>query len=312
MGSVAGSPGPARRRTRTDRAVGSVGGGSGASGQLEGHGRSRARALRALAGYLSLSPPRHGDHMTRVRATMTVLGHHHCHLGEEREPLRWIIAAVVVTLAVVALGYAAPVFIVGGVVLAALVLLNPRNAGVRIRNWPLWDRLPGLRTAEYSVAAFAGILLLYTVPLPLAAAALVHSGGSSAPAPTTQVARAPSQPEATQTATEPAAPLATTAPTAAPTAAPTLLTTPVPVAPPTPAPTSPPPPPTYTQPPAAPAPSTAPAPSDPYPAATAAGASAVCADGSWSNSQHRSGTCSSHGGVHWWTGNLGPAGPGAH
>jgi len=51
---------------------------------------------------------------------------------------------------------------------------------------------------------------------------------------------------------------------------------------------------------------------DPYPAATAAGASAVCADTSWSYSKHRSGTCSSHGGVHWWTGNLGPAGPGAH
>jgi len=51
---------------------------------------------------------------------------------------------------------------------------------------------------------------------------------------------------------------------------------------------------------------------DPYPAAKAAGASAVCHDGTWSYSQHRSGTCSSHGGVHWWTGNLGPAGPGAH
>jgi hypothetical protein len=53
-------------------------------------------------------------------------------------------------------------------------------------------------------------------------------------------------------------------------------------------------------------------PVDPYAAATAAGASAVCADGTWSYSQHRSGTCSSHGGVHWWTGNLGAAGPGAH
>ena len=51
---------------------------------------------------------------------------------------------------------------------------------------------------------------------------------------------------------------------------------------------------------------------DPYPAATAAGASAVCHDGTWSFSKHRSGTCSSHGGVHWWTGKLGPAGPGAH
>jgi serine/threonine-protein kinase len=51
---------------------------------------------------------------------------------------------------------------------------------------------------------------------------------------------------------------------------------------------------------------------DPYPSAKAAGASAVCADGTWSYSKNRSGTCSKHGGVHWWTGNLGPAGPGAH
>jgi serine/threonine-protein kinase len=53
-------------------------------------------------------------------------------------------------------------------------------------------------------------------------------------------------------------------------------------------------------------------PADPYAAAKAAGASAVCADGTWSYSKTRSGTCSRHGGVHWWTGNLGPAGPGAH
>ena len=52
--------------------------------------------------------------------------------------------------------------------------------------------------------------------------------------------------------------------------------------------------------------------SDPDAAAAAAGASAVCADGTYSFSQHRSGTCSHHGGVHWWTGNLGPAGPGEH
>ena len=45
-------------------------------------------------------------------------------------------------------------------------------------------------------------------------------------------------------------------------------------------------------------------------AATAAGATAVCNDGSWSYSQTRSGTCSYHGGVYWWTGNLGPPGPG--
>lgn len=51
---------------------------------------------------------------------------------------------------------------------------------------------------------------------------------------------------------------------------------------------------------------------DPNAAARAAGATAVCADGTWSFSQNRSGTCSHHGGVHWWTGNLGPAGPGGH
>jgi hypothetical protein len=65
------------------------------------------------------------------------------------------------------------------------------------------------------------------------------------------------------------------------------------------------------QPPAAPV-AQPPAAQDPYAAAKAAGATAVCADGSWSYSQNRSGTCSHHGGVHWWTGNLGPAGPGGH
>lgn len=44
-------------------------------------------------------------------------------------------------------------------------------------------------------------------------------------------------------------------------------------------------------------------------AAKAAGATAICRDGSWSYSAHRSGTCSGHHGVNWWTGNVGPAGP---
>ena len=51
---------------------------------------------------------------------------------------------------------------------------------------------------------------------------------------------------------------------------------------------------------------------DPYAAAKAAGATAICADGSLSFSKTRSGTCSNHGGVHWWTGNVGAAGPGPH
>lgn len=70
-----------------------------------------------------------------------------------------------------------------------------------------------------------------------------------------------------------------------------------------------------TAPPTAP-PATAPPPAAPvtsgfdHNAAKAAGASAICGDGTWSYSAHRSGTCSSHGGVNWWTGNLGAAGPG--
>jgi len=52
-------------------------------------------------------------------------------------------------------------------------------------------------------------------------------------------------------------------------------------------------------------------PPDPFPAARAAGAAAVCGDHSWSFSQSRNGTCLQHGGVLWWTGNLGVAGPGA-
>lgn len=94
--------------------------------------------------------------------------------------------------------------------------------------------------------------------------------------------------EATQVAEPTAEPTPTPNPTATPTATPTP--TPTPTAKPTAAPTK------Y----------------DAYAAAKAAGATAICADGSWSYSAHRSGTCSSHGGVHWWTGNLGAAGPGGH
>ena len=47
-------------------------------------------------------------------------------------------------------------------------------------------------------------------------------------------------------------------------------------------------------------------------AAKAAGATAICADLTWSFSPSRSGTCSKHGGVHWWTGNVGASGPGGH
>lgn len=48
---------------------------------------------------------------------------------------------------------------------------------------------------------------------------------------------------------------------------------------------------------------------DPFPAATAAGATAVCTDGTWSFA-HGGDVCTRHGAVLWWTGRFGPAGPG--
>jgi hypothetical protein len=57
---------------------------------------------------------------------------------------------------------------------------------------------------------------------------------------------------------------------------------------------------------------TSPSASDPYSAARVKGATAVCADGSWSRATNRAGACVARGGVHRWTGNLGAAGPGGH
>jgi len=50
--------------------------------------------------------------------------------------------------------------------------------------------------------------------------------------------------------------------------------------------------------------------SDPHAAALAAGDTAICGDGSFSSAASRSGACSKHGGVVWWTGLVGPSGPG--
>ena len=91
---------------------------------------------------------------------------------------------------------------------------------------------------------------------------------------------------------------------AAPTA---VLATKAPVVVPPPAPTAKPPAQPATAAPVAPAPTV-----DPVADAKAKGATAICADGTLSFSKTRSGTCSKSGGVHWWTGNVGAAGPGAH
>jgi len=53
-------------------------------------------------------------------------------------------------------------------------------------------------------------------------------------------------------------------------------------------------------------------PDDPYPDATLAGASAVCQDGTWSFERTLGDVCVHHGGVRWWTGNIGSRGPGQH
>jgi hypothetical protein len=160
-------------------------------------------------------------------------------------------------------------------------------------------RIPGFRSGTWKrvVASTAYGVTALMVAGGIAGCAGGGDTGNANP-PLTQ-ATATAQPEESAAATQ-------LIPTPAPTMTP--APTPVPTPRPTPAPARPAP----TEAPPPPAPVQVPASSDPYAAATAAGASAVCADGSYSFSAHRSGTCSSHGGVHWWTGNLGPAGPGAH
>jgi hypothetical protein len=161
-------------------------------------------------------------------------------------------------------------------------------------------RIPGLRTGaawKLAVAGIATLLLLAAIGAAGAPPAATSSGQ-----PVAQVH--PSSPTSadTRTASPSHSPIASPSPSPShlPSTSPTPAPSPTPQAVPAPAPPPP------------PAPPAPPASQDPYPAATAAGASAVCADGTLSYSKTRSGTCSHHGGVHWWTGNLGPAGPGNH
>jgi serine/threonine-protein kinase len=154
----------------------------------------------------------------------------------------------------------------------------------------VFQQIPGLRTGavwKLAVGGFAALLVMAAI-----SAASKQPPNTPAGQPVAQVSSSSTAPVAKPS----------TAPVAKLTASPTPVTTPTPSPSPKAAATSAPP---------APPPPPAP-PADPYAAATAAGASAVCADGSWSFSKTRSGTCSHHGGVHWWTGNLGPAGPGGH
>jgi outer membrane biosynthesis protein TonB len=139
-------------------------------------------------------------------------------------------------------------------------------------------------------------LVTFLVVACFAAGACVNEPGSTPAGGGNQAVQTP---PATPTAT--ATPEATQAPTPTPT--PTLEPTPEPSSTPTPTPT---PTPAPTKPPVTPPPPTV----DPYAAAKARGATAICADGTLSFSPNRTGACSGNGGVHWWTGNVGPAGPG--
>jgi hypothetical protein len=176
---------------------------------------------------------------------------------------------------------------------------TPRGPGTS-----LIRRIPGFRSGTTWKRVVASTAYGFTALMVAGGIAGAADGGNAnnAHPPVTQATSTPLPSEsaaATRFIATPA-PTETPAPTPVPTPAPTPRPTPTPARP------------APTDAPATPARTQAPAPSDPYAAATAAGASAVCADGTYSFSAHRGGTCSSHGGVHWWTGNLGPAGPGAH
>ncbi|MFN2581919.1 MAG: DUF3761 domain-containing protein [Candidatus Dormibacteria bacterium] len=111
---------------------------------------------------------------------------------------------------------------------------------------------------------------------------------------------------ATPTAIATVAPAGIGGEASSPSALPTIVPVPIATALPTVAPAQATPPPVVNTP--------APAVSTPPPAAATsgfdhqaakdAGATAICNDGTWSYSAHRSGTCSHHGGVNWWTGNV--------
>jgi hypothetical protein len=171
--------------------------------------------------------------------------------------------------------------------------------------WSSW-RLRGLpRAFGYVVAGFVllfGVGLVSAPPPPPPATV-------AAPAPLAAAA-SPTTPAAPATPVVPVRPVYTPAPPPAPAIPVTTTTRPAPIArraaPPS----------TYTTPPrprtTARVPSAASASGDTYtnvdgnqvqrPVAGArpAGATAKCRDGSWSSSQHRSGTCSGHGGVAEW------------
>jgi hypothetical protein len=155
-----------------------------------------------------------------------------------------LIAAVAIVLAIIVLGFIGP-FVAGlGALLAGVVLVNPGGVGSGLRESIAWWSIPGMRRASSRAAPFATLLLLYTVPVPIGAFALVqaaHRGAApSSPSTSSQAGvggGSPSVPEApsaiaTPTPTTPAAAVSMSTPTAVPTSTPTPRLAATPTAPP--------------------------------------------------------------------------------
>lgn len=93
-----------------------------------------------------------------------------------------VAGAVIIGLLIAVMGIIGPPVAVAGVLLALLVVVDPAGLGTRLRLSMAWWSIPGLRRASSGVLPFAGMVLLYTVPLPLAGFALAAARGA-APAP---------------------------------------------------------------------------------------------------------------------------------
>jgi hypothetical protein len=91
-----------------------------------------------------------------------------------------VLLGVLLLLGVSLLGVAAPVVVPTGLVLAALVLINPAGWGDRIHAWRVWRALPGLH-GRSTALGFAAVLLAYLVVLPLLAYGASQPQGAAAP-----------------------------------------------------------------------------------------------------------------------------------
>jgi len=149
-----------------------------------------------------------------------------------------VLIVIAIAAAMTVLVIASPPLLVGGVILAALVLWNPGRAGDRVRRWSIWQRVP-LLGRQTTAVSFAGILLLYTVPLPgVVIVALAANGGGTSTAPSATPAP-PATPEVSRlTVLSTPTPIATVTPTPTPTPSPTPTPTPPPAVAPAPPPTA--------------------------------------------------------------------------